>query len=169
MKKITLLLTLFVLTSCSLNPQSFIEVDRVEAFSIDNYSDFYVKINETSLSAEINPIALEGFRDDLKNALIDRSLSFSEDSKLIFEINITSKDEIESDNLNHYYSRYNWDRYYRDNIRTISKFILRVNLRDIESNNTVYTVYADWRKGSPRSPEREDGSSSIVEEIMATL
>ena len=82
MKKITLLLTLFVLTSCSLNPQSFIEVDRVEAFSIDNYSDFYVKINETSLSAEINPIALEGFRDDLKNALIDRGLSFSEDSKL---------------------------------------------------------------------------------------
>jgi hypothetical protein len=140
MKKITLLLTLFVLTSCSLNPQSFIEVDRVEAFSIDNYSDFYVKINETSLSAEINPIALEGFRDDLKNALIDSGLSFSEDSKLIFEINITSKDEIESDNLNHYYSRYNWDRYYRDNIRTISKFILRVNLRDIESNNTVFTA-----------------------------
>ena len=169
MKKITLLLTLFVLTSCSLNPQSFIEVDRVEAFSIDNYSDFYVKINETSLSAEINPIALEGFRDDLKNALIDRGLSFSEDSKLIFEINITSKDEIESDNLNHYYSRYNWDRYYRDNIRTISKFILRVNLRDIESNNTVFTAYADWRKGSPRSTEKEDGSNSIVEEIMATL
>jgi hypothetical protein len=88
---------------------------------------------------------------------------------LIFEINITSKDEIESDNLNHYYSRYNWDRYYRDNIRTISKFILRVNLRDIESNNTVFTAYADWRKGSPRSPEKEDGSNSIVEEIMATL
>ena len=140
MKKITLLLTLFVLTSCSLNPQSFIEVDRVEAFSIDNYSDFYVKINETSLSTEINPIALESFRDDLKNALIDSGLSFSEDSKLIFEINITSKDEIESDNLNHYYSRYNWDRYYRDNIRTISKFILRVNLKDIESNNTVFTA-----------------------------
>jgi hypothetical protein len=169
MKKITLLLTLFVLTSCSLNPKSFIEVDRVEAFSIDNYSDFYVKINETSLSAEINPIALEGFRDDLKNALIDSGLSFSEDSKLIFEINITSKDEIESDNLNHYHSRYNWDRYYRDNIRTISKFILRVNLRDIESNNTVFTAYADWRKGSPRSPEKEDGSNLIVEEIMATL
>ena len=169
MKKITLLITLFVLTSCSLNPQSFIEVDRVEAFSIDNYSDFYVKINETSLSAEINPIALESFRDDLKNALIDSGLSFSEDSKLIFEINITSKDEIESDNLNHYYSRYNWDRYYRDNIRTISKFILRVNLKDIESNNTVFTAYADWRKGSSRSPEKEDGSSSIVEEIMATL
>lgn len=129
MKKITILLTLFLITNCSINSQSFIEVDRVGTFNIDNYSDFYIKINEANLSSEISPIAIERFRDNLKSALMETGLTHSSNSNLVFEINITSKDEVESDNFNNYNSRYYWDRYYRDDIRTVSKYILRVNLR----------------------------------------
>ena len=69
MKYLTLFLAFFLITSCSINPQSFVEVDKVGTFNLDNYSDFNIKINETNLSSDINPIALEKFRDDLKNAL----------------------------------------------------------------------------------------------------
>ncbi len=169
MKKITILLTLFLITNCSINSQSFIEVDRVGTFNIDNYSDFYIKINEANLSSEISPIAIERFRDNLKSALMETGLTHSSNSNLVFEINITSKDEVESDNFNNYNSRYYWDRYYRDDIRTVSKYILRVNLRDIDSDSTVWTVYGDWRKGSVRSPEKADGSLSIIDEIILSL
>ena len=106
MKKLTLFLDFFLTTSCSINPHSFVEVDKVDTFNLDNYSDFYININEVNLSSDINPIALERFRDDLKNALVERGLLFNQDSNLVFEINITSKDEIESDNFNNYYARY---------------------------------------------------------------
>ncbi len=169
MKYLTLFLAFFLITSCSINPQSFVEVDKVGTFNLDNYIDFNIKINETNLSSDINPIALEKFRDDLKNALTERGMLFKPDSSLVFEINITSKDEIESDNFNNYYSRYGWDRYYRDDIRTISKFALRINLKDISTNSTLWTVYADWRKGSSKSPTKDDGSSALVDEIILSF
>lgn len=169
MKKLTLFLAFFLTTSCSINPQPFVEVDKVDTFNLDNYSDFYININEVNLSSDINPIALERFRDDLKNALVERGLLFNQDSNLVFEINITSKDEIESDNFNNYYARYGWDRYYRDDIKTISKFALRINLKDVNTESTLWTVYGDWRKGSKKSPTKDDGSNALVDEIMLSF
>ena len=65
MKKITTLITLLILVGCN-STQTNIEVDSVDTFNLDNYSDFSIKINESSISAEINPINLERFKDNLK-------------------------------------------------------------------------------------------------------
>ena len=120
MKNITTLLTLILLIGCN-SIQTNIEVDSVDTFNLDNYNDFYIKINESNVSAEINPIELERFKDNLKYALQERGLTYSADSNLTFDINLTTKDKIQSDRMNHYYSRYYWDRYmYRDDIRTIT-------------------------------------------------
>ena len=93
MKKITTLITLLILVGCN-SMQTNIEVDSVDTFNLDNYSDFSIKINESSISAEINPIDLERFKDNFKTSLIESGLSYSESSDLTFEIIITTKDKI---------------------------------------------------------------------------
>ena len=69
MKYITTLLSLIVLIGCS-TTQSNIQVDSIETFNLDNYNDFDIKINTSNISAEINPIVLERFREELKLSLI---------------------------------------------------------------------------------------------------
>ena len=148
MKKITTLLTLLLIIGCN-SIQTNIEVDSVDTFNLDNYNDFYIKINESNISAEINPIDLERFKENLKSALQERGLNYSPDSNLTFDINLTTKDKVQSDRMNHYYSRYYWDRYmYRDDIRTITENILRVNLKDSTADSTLWTVVTVWRSGS---------------------
>jgi hypothetical protein len=147
-----------------------IKVDSVDTFNLDNYSDFSIKINQSSISAEINPIELERFKDNLKYSLIERGLSYSDNSNLTFEINTTTKDKVQSDRMNHYYSRYYWDNYYfRDDIRTITENILRVNLKDNNADKTLWTVVTVWRNGSSKAPTSEDGSNIIVDEIMLSF
>ena len=169
MKKITTLITLLILVGCN-SMQTNIEVDSVDTFNLDNYSDFSIKINESSISAEINPIDLERFKDNLKTSLIETGLSYSESSDLTFEIIITTKDKIQTDRMNHYYTRYYWDNYYfRDDIRTITENILRVNLRDIKEDKTLWTVVTVWRDGSSRSISYDDASNILVDEIMLSF
>jgi hypothetical protein len=72
--------------------------------------------------------------------------------------------------MNHYYSRYYWDRYmYRDDIRTITENILRVNLKDSTADSTLWTVVTVWRSGSAKAATSEDGSDLIVDEIMLSF
>ena len=68
MKYITTLLSLIIVIGCS-TTQSNIQVDSIETFNLDNYNDFNIKINTSNISAEINPIVLENFREDLKGAI----------------------------------------------------------------------------------------------------
>ena len=169
MKKITTLLSILVQIGCT-SIQSNIEVDSVETFNLGNYSDFSININESNISAEINPIELERFKNNLKNALQETGLNFASDSNLVFNINITTKDKVESDNLNHYYSRYYWDRYmYRSDVRTVTENILRINLKDNSKDSTLWTVVTVWRSGSSRSISSDDGSDVLVDEIMISF
>ena len=74
--------------SC-VSTQSNIKIDSIDTFSLDNYNDFNIKINDSNLSAEVNPIVLEQFKENLKNSIEERGLSYSQDSNLIFDINFT--------------------------------------------------------------------------------
>ena len=169
MKKITSLITILLLVACN-SMQTNIEVDSVDTFNLDNYSDFSIKINESSISAEINPIDLERFKDNLKASLVETGLDYSDSSELTFEIIITTKDKVQTDRMNHYYTRYYCDNYYfRDDIRTITENILRVNLKDNKVDKTLWTVVTVWRNGSSKAPTSEDGSNIIVDEIMQSF
>lgn len=169
MKKITTLIAILLLVGCNSMPTN-IKVDSVETFNLANYSDFSIKINESSISAEINPIELERFKDNLKVSLIETGLNYSDNSELTFEIVITTKDKVQTDRMNHYYTRYYWDNYYfRDDIRTITENILRINLKDNKADKTLWTVVTVWRNGSLKAPTSEDGSSIIVDEIMQSF
>ena len=57
--------------SC-VSTQSNIKIDSIETFNLDNYNDFNIKINDTNLSAEVNPIVLEKFKENLKNSIEER-------------------------------------------------------------------------------------------------
>ena len=151
MKKITTLFVLIFLVGCS-TTQSNLKIDSVDTFNLSNYNNFNIKINNSNIGAEVNPIVLEKFKENLKKAIEERGLTFSEDSNIIFDINFSTKETVESDRMNHYYSRYYWDFYrYRDDVYNVTRNFLRVNLRDIDDDKTLWTVVTVWRDGSNRS------------------
>ena len=169
MKYITTLLSLIIVIGCS-TTQSNIQVDSIETFNLDNYNDFNIKINNSNISPEINPIVLEQFKENLKNAIEDRGIKFNKQSNLVFDINFTTKDKVESNRINHYYSRYYWDYYsFKDDLYTVTENILRINLRNSEEDKTLWTVVTVWRDGSSRSISYDEASNILVEEIMASF
>ena len=68
MKKISIIFTLMAVIGCS-TTQSNIKIDSIETFNLDNYNDFNIKINNSNIGAEVNPIVLEKFKENLKNAI----------------------------------------------------------------------------------------------------
>ena len=157
MKKITTIFSLIVLIGCS-TTQSNIKTDSIETFNLGNYNEFNIKINNANMSAEVNPIVLQ------------RGLKYNSDSKIVFDINFTTKETVESDPLNFYYSRYYYDYYrYRDDIYNVTQNILRVNLRNLEDDKTLWTVVTVWRDGSNRSISYDDASNMLVDEIMISF
>ena len=169
MKKIITLLTLVILVGCS-TTQSNLKIDSIDTFNLSNYNEFNIKINSTNMSAEVNPIALEKFKENLKSAIEDRGLKYNKNSNIIFDINFTTKETVESDRLNYHYSRYYYDYYrFRDNVYNVTKNILRVNLKNLEQENTFWTVVTVWRQGSNRSISYDDASNMLVDEIMVSF
>jgi hypothetical protein len=169
MKKITVLLSLIILIGCE-TTKSNIQFDSVTTFNLDNYNDFNIKINNSNISPEINPIVLEQFKENLKNAIENRGIKFNKQSNLVFDINFTTKDKVESNRINHYYSRYYWDYYsFKDDLYTVTENILRINLRNSEEDKTLWTVVTVWRDGSSRSISYDEASNILVEEIMASF
>ena len=169
MKKITTLFVLIFLVGCS-TTQSNLKIDSVDTFNLSNYNNFNIKINNSNIGAEVNPIVLERFKENLKKAIEERGLTFSEDSNIIFDINFSTKETVESDRINHYYSRYYWDFYrYRDDVYNVTRNFLRVNLRDIDDDKTLWTVVTVWRDGSNRSISYDDASNMLVDEIMLSF
>ena len=169
MKKITILLSLIILTGCE-TTKSNIQVDSIATFNLDNYNDFNIKINNSNISPEINPIVLEQFKENLKNAIGERGLAFNKESNLVFDINFTTKDKVESNRINHYYSRYYWDYYsFKDDLYTVTENILRINLKNFEEDMTLWTVVTVWRDGSSRSISYEEASNILVDEIMTSF
>ena len=90
MKTITTLFSLILLIGCS-TTQSNIKIDSIETFNLDNYNDFNIKINNSNIGAEVNPIVLEKFKENLKNAIKERGLDYNKDSNLTFDINFTTR------------------------------------------------------------------------------
>ena len=134
MNKITSLLSLIILIGCTAT-QSNIKTDSIETFNLSNYNEFNIKINNTNISAEVNPIVLERFKENLKTAVEQRGLKYNKDSNIVFDINFTTKETVESDPLNFYYSRYYYDYYrYRDDVYNVTQNILRVNLRNLDDD-----------------------------------
>ena len=169
MKKIITLLTFVILVGCS-TTQSNLKIDSIDTFSLNNYNEFNIKINSTNMSAEVNPIALEKFKENLKSAIEDRGLKYNKNSNIIFDINFTTKETVESDRLNYHYSRYYYDYYrFRDNVYNVTKNILRVNLKNLEQEKTLWTVVTVWRQGSNRSISYDDASNMLVDEIMVSF
>ena len=132
MKNITILSSLIILIGCS-TTYSNLKIDSIETFNLDNYNDFNIKINDSSISADVNPIVLEKFKQKLKNAIEEKGLQYKKDSNLVFDINFTTKDVVESDRLGYYppnatfihsnYYRYNYA--FRDPVQYLLNLLLK--------------------------------------------
>ena len=65
---------------------------------------------------------------------------------------------------------YYYDYYrLRDNVYNVTQNILRVNLKDLDDEKTLWTVVTIWRQGSNRSISYDDASNMLVDEIMVSF
>ena len=168
-KSLFVSILLVFLYGCSTNTKLNVEVDSLNNFNIDNYNDFYININAEKVSAEINPLDLERVKSAITNALINRGLLESKQASIEINIMISTKDEIENDPLRSRYSYYYWDPYHRNDIRTISKYFLRINVKDLTEDKIVWTIVTGWKSGSSNSPISDDGLAILIDEIMTNL
>ena len=51
----------------------------------------------------------------------------------------------------------------------VTQNILRVNLRNLNDDKTLWTVVTVWRDGSSRSISYDDASNMLVDEIMISF
>ena len=58
---------------------------------------------------------------------------------------------------------------YVDDVYSVTENILRVNLKDLNEDKTVWTVLTVWRDGSSRSISYDDASNILVDEIMLSF
>ena len=54
-------------------------------------------------------------------------------------------------------------------LNTSPASILKVNLKDLSQDKTVWTVVTVWRDGSSRSISYDDASNILVDEIMVSF
>ena len=59
--------------------------------------------------------------------------------------------------------------YKRQDVYNVTQNILRVNLRNLDDDKTLWTVVTVWRDGSSRSISSDDASNTLVDEIMISF
>jgi wyosine [tRNA(Phe)-imidazoG37] synthetase (radical SAM superfamily) len=61
---------------------------------------------------------------------------------------------------------YGYDAWNLNELETTEQFILRVNIKDISANKTVWTGLTKWRKTSSKDPLTQEYLQFIVDSIL---
>jgi wyosine [tRNA(Phe)-imidazoG37] synthetase (radical SAM superfamily) len=124
-------------------------------------------MNQSNLSAEVNPIKFEKLKVALTNALEDRGLKLNPEANLSIELIIEPKDKLK---LSKYPRRspyfYGYDTWNMNELETTEQFILRVNIKDISADKIVWTGLTKWRKSSSKDPLTQEYLQFIVDSIL---
>ena len=165
--KTSLILFIALLQSCSTLDTFSLETDSVAGFNINDYNEFSLNMNQSNLSAEVNPIKFEKLKVALTNALEDRGLKLNPEANLSIELIIEPKDKLK---LSKYPRRspyfYGYDTWNMNELETTEQFILRVNIKDISADKIVWTGLTKWRKSSSKDPLTQEYLQFIVDSIL---
>ena len=171
--KTSLILFIALLQGCSTLDTFSLETDSVAGFNINDYNEFSLNMNNSNLSAEVNPIKFQKLESALSEAIQERGLSLNQDANLSIELIIEPKEKLklEDDFLYRPYGRYyGYDRLSRlDRLESIPQFILRVNVKDINADKILWTGLTKWNKGSSKDPLTDDYLQFIVDNILQSI
>ncbi len=168
LKKTSIIISLVFIQSCALNFNTYdFETDSFESFNLADYNEFSLNMNQSNLSAEVNPIKFEKLKVALTNALEDRGLKLNPEANLSIELIIEPKDKLK---LSKYPRRspyfYGYDTWNMNELETTEQFILRVNIKDISADKIVWTGLTKWRKSSSKDPLTQEYLQFIVDSIL---
>ena len=76
-KKTSIIISLVFIQSCALNLNTYdFETDSLESFNLADYNEFSLNMNQSNLSAEVNPIKFEKLKVALTEASVKATFSF---------------------------------------------------------------------------------------------
>ena len=84
--KTSLILFIALLQGCSTLDTFSLETDSVAGFNINDYNEFSLNMNNSNLSAEVNPIKFQKLESALSEAIQERGLSLNPDANLSIEL-----------------------------------------------------------------------------------
>ena len=169
LKQLSLIISLVFIQSCSLNlnlNNYNFETDSLGSFNLADYNEFSLNMNQSDLSAEVNPIKFEKLKNSLTEALEDRGLTLNPDANINIELILEPKEKLKLSKYprrSPYYDGYEWNM---DQLETTQQFILRVNIKDISADKVVWTGLTKWRKSSSKDPLTEEYLQFIVDSIL---
>jgi len=169
LKQLSLIISLVFIQSCSLNlnlNNYNFETDSLGSFNLADYNEFSLNMNQSDLSAEVNPIKFEKLKNSLTEALEDRGLTLNPDANINIELILEPKEKLKLSKYprrSPYYHGYEWNM---DQLETTQQFILRVNIKDISADKVVWTGLTKWRKSSSKDPLTEEYLQFIVDSIL---
>ena len=169
LKQLSLIISLVFIQSCSLNlnlNNYNFETDSLGSFNLADYNEFSLNMNQSDLSAEVNPIKFEKLKNSLTEALEDRGLTLNPDANINIELILEPKEKLKLSKhprRSPYYYGYEWNM---DQLETTQQFILRVNIKDISADKVVWTGLTKWRKSSSKDPLTEEYLQFIVDSIL---
>ena len=169
LKQLSLIISLVFIQSCSLNlnlNNYNFETDSLGSFNLADYNEFSLNMNQSDLSAEVNPIKFEKLKNSLTEALEDRGLTLNPDANINIELILEPKEKLKLSKYprrSPYYYGYEWNM---DQLETTQQIILRVNIKDISADKVVWTGLTKWRKSSSKDPLTEEYLQFIVDSIL---
>ena len=159
---------LFFFSACTSSP--FVELNSRDNFQLENATEFSLSLNRDNLPVEMDPILIENLGEAVTNYLEGTGHKSSVDAPIIIELSVASKDKIKVDDFRYYgYPIHRSYLYDSDRINTVPEFYLRISIKDVDQDKTLWTGLTKWRKGSSFAPVDMPSAELLIENLLANL
>jgi len=155
---------LFLVSACTTTP--FVELNSRNNFQLEPASEFKIYLNKDNLPVEMDPILIENLGEAAQSYLSGTGHLVSPDASLIIEISLASKEKIKVDDFRFYgYPLHRNYLYDSDRVNAVPEFYLRISVKDMDQDKTLWTGLTKWRKGSSDTSSAE----LLVEHLLINL
>ena len=159
---------LFLVSACTTTP--FVELNSRNNFQLEPASEFKIYLNKDNLPVEMDPILIENLGEAAQSYLSGTGHLVSPDASLIIEISLASKEKIKVDDFRFYgYPLHRNYLYDSDRVNAVPEFYLRISVKDMDQDKTLWTGLTKWRKGSSYTPSDTSSAELLVEHLLINL
>ena len=159
---------LFLVSACTTTP--FVELNSRNNFQLEPASEFKIYLNKDNLPVEMDPILIENLGEAAQSYLSGTGHLVSPDASLIIEISLASKEKIKVDDFRFYgYPLHRNYLYDSDRVNAVPEFYLRISVKDMDQDKTLWTGLTTWRKGSSYTPSDTSSAELLVEHLLINL
>ncbi|MGY8771819.1 MAG: hypothetical protein ACKVID_00385, partial [Gammaproteobacteria bacterium] len=118
----------------------------------------------------MDPILIENLGEAAQSYLSGTGHLVSPDASLVIEISLASKEKIKVDDFRFYgYPLHRNYLYDSDRVNAVPEFYLRISVKDMDQDKTLWTGLTKWRKGSSYTPSDTSSAELLVEHLLINL